>query len=69
MSKTYDVDELRETFEQRSEVVPTRFEIWYPTFATAIGEHIEDMLINKKDPKQTLDSLAKVAAEAKKNAS
>ncbi len=69
MSKTYDVDELRETFELRSEVVPTRFEIWYPTFATAIGEHIEDMLINKKDPKQTLDSLAKVAAEAKKNAS
>lgn len=68
MSKTYDLEALKTTFENESDPVPTRFEIWYPDFAAEVSPIIEDMLISSKDPKKALDSLAKAAQTAKDNA-
>lgn len=68
MSKTYDFEALKKTFEDESDAVPTRFEIWYPDFAIEVSPIIEGMLINNGDPKATIDALAKAASDAKANA-
>lgn len=65
MSEHYDFADLRATFENQSDPVPTRFEPWYPDFGNQVADAIQDMLVNNAEPKATIQKLADAAVAAK----
>lgn len=61
----YDLNDLADVFENKSDVVPARTLPWYPNFQSKVGDLVQTMLLGQATPKATIDGLAKAAQTAK----
>jgi multiple sugar transport system substrate-binding protein len=62
--KYYDMDKLKDGFENNSAAVSARVAPWYSTFQTNVGDRIQAMLIGEADVDATVSGLASDATTA-----
>ena len=61
----YDLNQISQTFESGSSVVPARILPWYPDFQAKVGDVIHALLLGQSDPKGTVSALVDAARKAK----